>query len=430
MEEKQKANELRRAGHFEEALQIYRKLWKANQDEFCGAGFLHCLRKLELFDDAIKLANELIEKFPAFNWIRLEVIWTYISGILDRFEDNEPLENIVQIAQKIMGLNAEGIAANKVVLKVLKAAKAAKEWEILNDWAEKVDPNSLSTTPMTDGKGKEIWSQQNLWYLYRITGLLQKEEENKVIELVDKILDLFPKQQKFFLRLKAQALIQLKNFSEAEKIYQNLCYKYKMDWWLVHEYAKLLRLLGQKENALKLMYQSANTSPKLEPLLTLFADIGTLCQELSKNEEARAHFILSRYIRTQHNWTVPPITATQIAELDEIIGNNNDPNSLEEALNICRRYWKSSLDMATVSASKLPEQRKSRKSLSGKIDLGHADRYYCFITAENGESFFCLKSDLPPQLNDGDLVTFEAIPSFDKKKNQESWKAIHIQPKK
>jgi hypothetical protein len=42
------------------------------------------------------------------------------------------------------------------------------------------------------------------------------------------------------------------------------------------------------------------------------------------------------------------------------------------------------------------------------------------------QSFFCYKSDLPPDITDGNEVTFDAIPSFDKKKNKESWKASNI----
>ena len=55
-EQKNKANALRKNGDFEEALIIYRDLWNENGDKFDGAGLLHCLRKLELFDEAIILA--------------------------------------------------------------------------------------------------------------------------------------------------------------------------------------------------------------------------------------------------------------------------------------------------------------------------------------------------------------------------------------
>jgi len=136
-EQKQKANGLRKTGDFEEALVLYRSLWEETGDKFDGAGLLHCLRKLELFDEAIVLADELIGKYPNFEWCRNEVIWTYIQGILDKFNEEEPLEKVVEIAKRIMSLNPVGLAAKKVVFKVLRSAKSSNHWETVNEWVIK-----------------------------------------------------------------------------------------------------------------------------------------------------------------------------------------------------------------------------------------------------------------------------------------------------
>jgi hypothetical protein len=124
-EQKQKANELRKEGKINEALSIYEALWKGAEDKFIGAGLLHCLRKMELFEKAILFADDLIVKYPDFEWCKKEVIWTYIHGILEKVKDDEPLKNILEVAQKIMSLNPDGLAAKKVVFKVLKTAKAS-----------------------------------------------------------------------------------------------------------------------------------------------------------------------------------------------------------------------------------------------------------------------------------------------------------------
>ena len=49
-----------------------------------------------------------------------------------------------------------------------------------------------------------------------------------------------------------------------------------------------------------------------------------------------------------------------------------------------------------------------------------------FINAKNGISAICFTRDLPENINNGDEVIFDAIPSFDKKKNKESWKVVKI----
>ncbi|MBA7548768.1 hypothetical protein ES705_41235 [subsurface metagenome] len=192
IEQKREANKLRKTGNFEEALLLYRNLWEETGDKFDGAGLLHCLRKLELFNEAISFAEELIVKYPDFDWCRNEVIWTFISGTLYKLEETETLEKVLQTAQKIMDINPNNLAAKMVVFKVLKSAKASNDWETINEWVVKINPNSLSTEPMTDSSGRKGWSDQSLWYNYRINGLVKKGDSNEAIVLVDEILECFP----------------------------------------------------------------------------------------------------------------------------------------------------------------------------------------------------------------------------------------------
>ena len=61
-----------------------------------------------------------------------------------------------------------------------------------------------------------------------------------------------------------------------------------------------------------------------------------------------------------------------------------------------------------------------------KVRLGSPDKAFCFVQTPDGESFFCLKKQLPPVVTDGGTVTFDAVPSFDKKKNRETWRVKGI----
>ena len=425
-ERKQKANRLRKEGDFEGALLLYRDLWKEVPDKFDAAGFLHCLRKLKLFDEALPLAGELIVKYPDFKWCRNEVVWTYIQGTLDKLDEDEPVKKVVEIARRIMSLNPEDLAAKMVVFKVLKSAKSSNQWQTVNEWVVRIDPNSLSTEPITDGSGRGGWSDQSLWYNYRINGLIETGDAQEAISTVDEILERFPKQRRFFLRLKALANHILGNLPESEVIYQDLCGSYEPDWWILYEYAKVIRDEDRKEDALKVMFQAASGHSKLESMVSLFADIGMLCKELGRYEEARAHLVLCRYIRSEKEWTIPEHIIDALDELNKVIGNDNEPSSLREAVSVCRSTWSKLLCRGSGSRGLSFRDRKARKGLVGKVSLGRSDRPFCFIVGDSGESVFCYKSDLPPDTAEGGQLTFDAIPSFDKKKNKESWKASNV----
>jgi len=428
-ERKDKAKELRKAQNFKEAVLLYRDLWKETGDHYDGAGLLHCLRKLELFDEAIPLAEDLIIKHPESDWCRNEVIWTFISGDLYKLGENESVEKVVETAKKVMDLNPHGLAEKVVVFKVLKSAKAHGNWGIVNEWVIKIDPSALSTEPITFETGRKGWCDRSLWYNYKISGLLKSggdKEAKEAIELVDEISGQFAYEQKFFLRLKALAFQKIGKLNAAEKIYEKLCDRGRPDWWMIHEKAKVVRDLGRTEDALELMYWAARSNRKLGTMVSLFADIGSLCKSMGKNEEARAHLVLCRYVREEKNWSLPGFILNDINELNEIIGNNKEPSSLKEALSICKSYWRSLVGETSELKGKIDDKRKIRKGLSGKVNFGNLANNFCFIITKDKESFFCFKKDLSSDIKDGDDISFDAIPSFDKKKNKKSWRATNI----
>ena len=63
-------------------LVLYKELHRENSDQFTSAGYLHCLRKLKQFKEAFPLADSLVGKFPGYDWVTTEIVWTYIEGLL------------------------------------------------------------------------------------------------------------------------------------------------------------------------------------------------------------------------------------------------------------------------------------------------------------------------------------------------------------
>jgi tetratricopeptide (TPR) repeat protein len=422
---KKRANEFRKAGNIQEALPIYEKLWKISGDSYDGAGLLHCLRKSHNFDRAIPLAEELIRKFDSVNWIKIEVTWTFISGILEVIGDEAPLQNIIDIAQKILDLKPDLIAQKIVVFRVLKSAKRAGKWNLVLEWSDKLNPDLLSDKPIIIN-GKEGWCDQATWYNYKVRSLIETGNQQKALEILEAIIGKYPKNNKFFLRLKALALKKLNRLPESEQIYESICEGRYPDWWLLHEYAVVLSLSpdhSKQERSLFVMCKAATTSRKVETCVNLYEDISSVCIQLERYLEARDHILLSKLVRLDHGWNVSEEIEDKIIALNEKIGSNPKNQDLSETLSICKGYWNKTLFGDSSNPQNHEKKSQVLKNISGKITFGHSDRPYCFINTSDKKSVFCLKVDLPENIQDGDEVIFDAIPSFDKKKNQQSWKA-------
>jgi len=418
----QEANNLRKEKKFADAAPLYEKAWSASADQYNGAGLLQCLRKTDCFEKAIPLAKELLKKYPEFAWARNEAIWTLISGELNRLDEDTTLETVIDLARKIMELKPEDLAAKVCVFKVLKAAKAAGKWDVVGEWTYKLDPDRLSTTPMTDERGREGWNDQSLWYNYKCNFLIKKDKAEEVLRFIDQVIEKHPGQRKFFLRIKAIALHKTNRLDEAEGCYKNLCSVRKPDWWLLQEYARVVKDKGNRGDALKLMCQAANSNNKLDLMVALFQEMGLLFKENGDNDAARSHLALASLIRRDQEWSIPGIILDSLSELNMTIGNDYAPTSIKNALSMCRKEWEKILGISAL-------EQRTPNCLSGKVRLGNPERAFCFIIDGSGESYYCLKSDLPRQTKDGDTVVFNAIPSFDKKKNRESWKATNISAK-
>jgi tetratricopeptide (TPR) repeat protein len=421
------AKRLRQEKKFAEALPLYEDLWNQAGAPFDGAGLLNCLRKLKRYDKAIPFAEELVKKFSDFRWAKNEAIWTYIEGKLNKFKEDASVDEIIEIANSIMDLKPEGPAAKLAVFRVLKAAKAAGGWKIVNEWTDKLNPEILNTAPMRDKEGREGWCDQSLWYNYKAKALIETDKPELVLQFIDQVISKFPRQNKFFLRLKALSHHRLGNVNDAQDIYKRLCDARRPDWWLLHEYARVLVDKGEKQDALKIMCQAAASHKKLEGMVTLFKEIGLLCKEIGQPREARAHLLLSSLIRTEQGWSIPESMSHTITGLNLVLNNEKAPSNIRDALNICRETWNKILGVKTDRAS--AHHRKPKRGLTGKLLLGKPDVPFCFIRGDDNESYFCQKSDLPAGITNGETIGFTGLPSFDKKKNTESWKAVDISRK-
>ncbi|MGZ0086853.1 tetratricopeptide repeat protein [Caldibacillus thermoamylovorans] len=411
---------MRKDGQFAEALKIYKQIWDNGKDAYVAAGLLQCLRKLKKYEQALQFVSKLDKSFLELDWCKNEVIWTYIEGQLEQISPQESIGTVLNTAKKIMDLHPQEIAFQRVVFKVLKSAKEVKRWDIMQDWIDKVNPETLPNDPMQTSRGSSAWNKQSLWYYYKLECLYRTGQYYEVIETWESVKGNFPRPiEKYPLRLKALSYYKLGELEKAEEVYNEICKHRNPDWWLLYEYARLVKSSGKNEQALKLMFRAAMSVGKIENKVKLFRDIGLLCREMGCKEEAYYHLLLSKLIRQEKGWDIKENEAIAFQEVASEVSVVTPIESVRDAFDHCRKYW------SNEGRKNKSNKRKIRRSLKGKVVLQNRNAPFCFIKVGN-ESFFCFTSDIPGELFPGMEVQFDAVPSFDKKKNRESWKAVNI----
>jgi hypothetical protein len=413
VKDNQEANELRKQGAIDSAIPIYKEQWEKSHDKFAAAGLLYCYRKKKDFSKAFPLADEVYSKFPDFDWCRNEYIWTLIQGKLYSFPDDGETNELLEIVNKILEANPDEIALKVTVFKLLKNAKKHKIWVLLNEWISKIDPEILSGyTDESTG-----WTDKELWYYYKVNGLLFLQKEDEAISIIDNEFENFFKQRKFFLRLKAKALLNLNKIDEAESVYKILTSASKVDWWLYHEYGKLLLEKNNIEYAFLNLLKAALSPPmKLELKVSLFSDIGDLLIKKEQKENALIHYQLARVIREEQGWGLNDL----IIKIEDIHGEDDKTDNKISLFEKCKTIWQSQLNTA------LSQNKIKTKNLNGELVSLKEEKPFCFIKTKNGQSYFCSKDDLPTGALNRQKVQFDLKPSFDKKKNKKTFRAINI----
>ena len=417
------AEKLRKENKYKEALVIYKQEMTVNCDEKLIAGCLNCLRKLQLKEEALVIAKDSEEKFKKnwkineFNWLRVEVFWSFIQFILNK--ENNDIYEVELYADKIVTQSSDSLINKKAIQSAVRVNKIHKKWDRVLYWSEKLSLEDLNAETISDGQ--KGWSEDAVWFNNRIHALIELDRTDDALEILKTIDSKFSKLDKYFKRLKALALHKKGALNEAAEIYRSLYSDPRVDWWIKREYGNVIKDQGKYNEALKIMYDAAFSNGKLEMEVGLFEEIAVVCEKLEKWEEARLHYLLGQYIKVANKWKVSNELNNKIDELSKKMSGIMAPTDRHQALNKCKEHWKLLLDRKPF----LKDDRKPIKGLKGKILLVSENKPFCFIVV-NEERYFCLKNVLSQNSKNEDLVVFDAYPSFDNIKQKRAWRAKNI----
>jgi len=424
--EEQRAEQMRKADDFSGAKPIFKKLWEEKRNPKNAAQYLHCLRKLKEKNEAVNFAYELKEMNQNNNWVDIEILWTLLLFDLNNDKNFFKAKELAKYLDELLLLNPNKTGSDILTAKMAKISCDNDKWEDALLWLGKVSKDKINDEQVT----KSEYTNKSLWFYRKTKCLIKLGKYNKGLAIFDEYdsSSLPWSIKKNFLGLKAKALTETGNVNQALELYEKLT-KGKCNWYIRHEKGKLLIKLGKKEEALLEFYTAASSFRQLGMLVTLFNDIGDLCLKLKKVEEALVHFILEKFVREEKGWKINQTLNSLTASLIPSFPQYEQLSSVKDALSICKEFWKQAglhvVDKKPKKSKKF-DPKKKRTRLYGSITGLHHEKPFCFILTGNDETIFCLKSDIKGSVNNYDKVVFDALPSFDKKKNKESWKAVNV----
>lgn len=420
------ANELRKSGNYLEALQLYKSKWDQNQgNEFDAAGILHCLRKLKLPSEGLSFASSIPPQFFSLGWINLEMSWTIADQVANLSEKSLPLENIDHEAEKILEFEAAEQAVNKIAFELMKSAKENKKWDILLKWVNVVNPASLSREGLILPDGKKGWSFLGRWTNYKITALIETGSAEESVQLSKAAIDNFPNHKKFFAYNLFRAYSKLEDYENAEKAFNDLRIITRPDFYMFHEYGMMLVNSGKIDEGIHYLIKSVKGSQKPEYLVGYYADLGDAFKKIGKNDEARIHYLLAASVRVKNNWSIPPKLQESLDNMQiDSVGVN-----IDELISNCNDCWMKYSNNVNGFKKQISEEKPLETDVEGIIYLGIESRDYFFINPPDSEGIIGFKNELTENFKDRSQVIFDIVPSFNKKRNEWSSKAINVRLK-
>ncbi|WP_291870403.1 hypothetical protein, partial [Maribacter sp.] len=326
--------------------------------------------------------------------------------------------SVVNITNSILVMKPEIIAYNFVVFKVVKTAKKNRDWVIMNNWLVKIDSEKLKN----DSEVKGNWTDKELWFYYKAVGLIAVGDFEKGLGFINNVKGEFRSKSKFFDRLSAKAQIAQQNLESGEKIYEKLTRNDRVDWWILHEYGKLLIKNDKAIEGFKMLVRAAIAPGPLVNKISLIYDLAEEFEKQNKLKETLFHLLLVKLIREENRWFVSDQLKKRTDKLKETIEHVNVSNKVKDIFKACKDIWR---DLGVGKGVNNSRKIMNSKILNGFVKLGDPTKPFCFIKSGK-ESFFCSKSELPKSINEGQRINFQLIKAFDKKKNKESVKATNI----
>jgi len=378
------------------------------------------------YDKALTLLDGLIKNEKATEWDRFRAGWCIYYT---KFK-NASGDAVIRIAHEILSLMPKEKRETDLLVQItaLKTVDSLKNknnesgYTRIIELLDLLNPESLNEETGTgfDGKGKQIEyaSNKEKYYAEKTRALFELKRWSECIDSCEEALGKIAKfhygNDIWFKRRRALSLNGLGRHEEALLGLREVLAQ-KHDWFIESELAIILHELGDHDSA---WHHAVNASIGLQSKdaeygVKLFELMGNILTSMQRPNEAEQHFMLAAAIRNEKGWSIPE-------SLKSLTGSKNATHNkgVQEVLLELRSFWQS-------------EKKSWTKILHGKIKNILNDGACGFIIGDDGNDYyFRTKSfiQMSNGIKNGMEVRFEAIKSYDKKKQKDSLEAIRIMP--
>jgi thioredoxin-like negative regulator of GroEL len=132
MSDYQTAEDLRKAEKFAEAEPLFAELWTQAQHRMSGWRYAFCLRKQGKFDEALEVAQTVVEQLPDDQWSKNELIRALYDARVKPAKEQDDLFAVLEAADEAIRLGASELSLKLIVFAVMDGAP--RRWPPRCDW--------------------------------------------------------------------------------------------------------------------------------------------------------------------------------------------------------------------------------------------------------------------------------------------------------
>lgn len=400
----EQAEQMRKAGQYDQALALFQQLWQARPAPSLGRQVGFCLRKLKRLAEAERHLREALQQFPQDQYTKSELGWTLYERYIKPDDESLSCEIREQYAQEILTLCPENdLLLKRTTMEMAQFLRKRNRYDQAIRWYKQIRKEDLSAEPRTI-EGKAVMSELETYYIGFSQCLLKTQRFPESATLAEEGLRQFPNSL-FLKRNYASALHALGQMDEAIALMRSLLKHPRADWYIRSDLAEMELAAGNASIAYQLLCEVFLTTSRRQEIAYLVGMLFTLAEAavaINLPEEALAYLALAEAVRVREGWSVPKdLVALKQKVIDALPALPSLPDEVVSLTHHCKQI-----------------ARRHSPTRRGRVLPFQPERPFTFIEEEGTrQRFFVHRRTLDKhRIQPEDPVEFITETSWDEKK--------------